>query len=156
MSELVERWPRPRALKVREVLDRIQVCGCGTNAQWECLLELLCEAETHTKEGFYRDKWFEWGAKVLDKWDLLEHGTGAGFMWLTDDGKLILEFLREFGTESHYYPDGSGHPFWTVEFSWSEKEDPADTYSEWASGARTPSDSEHGDRIVEAPKEKEN
>jgi hypothetical protein len=134
MGSVVERWPRDRALEVRAVLDRIDVCGCGTDAHLECVLELLVEAETHSEKGFYRDRWFEWGAKVLDKWELLEHGSEIGFAWLTDDGRLVLEYLREFGT------DDSGQPEWGSEFSWSEVEDGGDSYGEWVREAEAPAE----------------
>lgn len=137
MSEdLVAKWPRERALPIREVLERIRVCGCGSNAHWKCLLELLMEAENHTDRGFYRDQWFEFGAKVLDKWELIEHGTGIGFAWLTDEGRLVLEFLRDFGIEQHDHASGDGHPFWAEEYSWTGADDPNDTYSDWVNAMK--------------------
>lgn len=127
-----DKWPRDKALKVREIIRKMELCACGSNTHWECVKELLVEAEQHaSKEGFYRDKWFEFGAKVLDSWGLLEHGTGIGFAWLTDDGRLLLEFLTDFGTEDHDAEDGTGHPMWSIEFSWGDAEDKADSYGEW-------------------------
>lgn len=131
-EKAIEKWPRVKALKVRGILDRLQICGCGTMAHWKCVLELLSEAEKHTGNGFYRDQWFEFGAKVLDTWKLLEHGMGIGFAWLTDDGKILLEFLRDFGIDDHDEKDGSGQPMWSVEHSWDLKEQEDDAYSEWA------------------------
>lgn len=127
MTEIVSRWPRDKAAKVRAIIEHMNLCSCGSNTHWECVLELLSEAETHTKDGFYRDTWFEFGAKVLDSWELLEHGTAIGFAWLTDDGKLLLEFLRDFGT------DEDGHPVWASEFSWTEVENDDDWYGKWKS-----------------------
>lgn len=129
---ILEKWPRDKALKIRAIIERIGICGCGTDAHWVCILELLKESENHTVEGFYRDRWYEFGAKVLDGWDLLNHGTGIGRAWLTDDGKLLLEFLRDFGTEDASPNDHTGHPFWAVEFSWDTNPEDKDTYSEWA------------------------
>jgi hypothetical protein len=127
------KWPRPKAMAVRKIIEKLDLCACGSDAHWECVLELLSEAENHTGDGFYRDKWFEFGAKVLDSWGLTEHGTGIGWAWLTDDGKLLLEFLRDFGVEDHDWNTNTGHPAWVVEFSWTEREDPnlLDTYAEW-------------------------
>ena len=107
------------------------LCGCGSGDGYECVLELLCEAENHTTEGFYRDKWFEFGAKVIDSWNLTEHGTGIGFGWLTDDGKLLLQFLRDFGNEGNNLCEGTGHPEWSVEFSWTLEGNEKDSYSSW-------------------------
>lgn len=148
MNKLADKWKRGQALKIREILERVALCGCGTAAHWEIIFELLQRAENHAARGsFYnfflqpndkqggiedvRDPWVEFGAKVLDSWDLIEHGTGIGWAWLTDDGKLLLEFLRDFGTENSNYEDNSGHPSWSCEFSWGETPKPNDTYSEW-------------------------
>lgn len=133
-QDVVGRWPRDRALAVREIIRSVNLCSCGSDSQWECVLEILVEAEKHTENGFYRDKWFEFAAKVLDDRGLLEHGTTIGFAWLTDRGKLLLEFLREFGTESHDFCEHTGHPMWSVEYSWNASGgEPGcgDTYAEW-------------------------
>jgi hypothetical protein len=132
MNELVAKWPREKALRLREVLDRLHLCDCGNSTQWECVLELLVEAENHSKDGFYRDRWFEFGAKVLDSWDLLDHGSSIGFAFLTADGTLLLEFLRDFGTVAGDLGDENGYPLWAEEFSWSIGEDANDSYGRWA------------------------
>ncbi len=64
---------------------------------------LLERAEDHDKNGGFYDAedaeytWLEFGAKVIDAAGLIEHGTGIGWAWLTEEGKLLLKFLREFG-----------------------------------------------------------
>lgn len=118
------KWPREKALKVRDLISKFNICSCGSDAHWECVLELLVEAENHSDKGFYRDKWFEFGAKVLDAWGLLDHGTGIGFSFLTDEGKLFLEFLRDFGTADHDLNDETGQP--------------ATSIATWISSAITP------------------
>ena|ERR1700760_4421404 len=131
---LLEKWPREKALCLRNIIQRMgSVCGCGNSTEFECILELLKEAENHTENGFYRDKWFEFAAKVLDSWDILEHGSSIGFAWLTEDGKLLLEFLNDFGTESYNMEDDSGHPEWAHEFGWdTEPADwSSDSYLRW-------------------------
>jgi hypothetical protein len=127
-----EKWPRPKAMKIREIIERIDMCPCGTDAHWKVILEVLTEGENHTQNGFYRNEWFEFAAKVLDSWNLLEHGTGIGFAWLTEEGKLLLEFLRDFGTEGYDITDDTGHPLWSIEYSWTLDDDPADHYGRWA------------------------
>jgi hypothetical protein len=130
-NTMVANWPRAKAIKIRGIIKRIGLCGCGSGSGWECVLDVLQEAENHTDDGFYRDRWFEFAAHMLDSRGMLDHGVGIGCAWLTDDGKLLLEFLRAFGTDSYDMYDGSGHPFWASEFSWSETEDPGDVYSQW-------------------------
>lgn len=136
-NTLVEKWPRAKALKLRAIRARLNLCGCGSSSHWQLISELLREAQSHTHDGFYRDPWFEFGAKVLDSWDLLDHGTGIGFAWLTEDGELLLEFLQDFGTEEPDMNDDSGHPFWSIEFSWTVDAKETDSYSEWAASQKS-------------------
>ena len=137
-------WNRKDALQLRAIIDRLGLCACGTTAHWEIVLHLLERAEDHEKNGsFYkfqmendsqdvRDPWIEFGAKVLDSWHLIDHGTGIGWAWLTDDGKLLLRFLREFGVEGWTSDNESGtHPLWSAEFSWDENAKHDDTFSVW-------------------------
>ena len=138
MSNLIEKWPRKKALQLRGIIERMDLCACGTDAHWVIVLKLLEMAEDHEKNGsFYGNDgdptqpWVEFGAKVLNSWDLLEHGTGIGYAWLTDDGKVLLEFLRDFGIEDHDFNEGTGQPDWSIEFSWSETPAENDSYSEW-------------------------
>jgi len=139
MTNLTDKWPRAKAFRVRTIIDKLQLCGCGSDAHWECVLELLSEAEAHSGNtlapggGFYRDKWFEFGAKVLDSWGLSEHGTSIAWAWLTGDGSLLLEFLRDFGTEDYDFGKENGHPLWSIETSWPEVEveGEPDAYAEW-------------------------
>lgn len=74
---------------------------------------LLDRAENTLKEGksFYQEaddasgRWVEFGAKVLGSYDLLEHGSGIGYAWLTDDGTKLLEWLRQHGTDDTKWPE---------------------------------------------------
>lgn len=151
-QEIIDKWPRSKAAKIRTIIGRLDLCGCGTNAHWEIVLKLLEMAEDHDKNGsFYGPDgselatWIEFGAKVLDSWDLTEHGTGIGGAWLTDEGKLLLEFLRDFGTEDHDMNDNSGQPVWATEFSWTETPKDDDWYSEWTREARNARSSTEGE-----------
>lgn len=135
---LAEKWPRARAAAIRTTIQNMDLCGCGTDTAWECVREVLEEAEHHSREGFYRYKWLEFGAHILDGKALLEHGSGIGFAWLTDAGRELLEFLREFGTCGACFPndDAGTHPLWTIDLGWSaDVEKPDDAYSEWARSA---------------------
>lgn len=49
----------------------------------------------------------EFVARTLDARDLLDYGTGIGWAFLTEEGKLLLEFLQEFGANVHSWPEWS-------------------------------------------------
>jgi hypothetical protein len=96
-----------------ECLDKLGLCGCGTGSEYDVVLFLLERSEKAMEKGspsFYDPApdaaapWVEFGAKVLDARGLLEHGTGIGCAWLTDEGKALLSFLREFGTDREKWP----------------------------------------------------
>ena len=107
--------------QMKKIFGRIELCGCGTNVHWDIVQELLEKAEDHDKNGsFYGTEgselapWIEFGAKVIDGWGLIDHGTGIGWAWLTEDGTALLAFLRQYGTDSgddneHPWPDWATH-----------------------------------------------
>lgn len=41
-------------------------------------------------------------------WHLLEHGTSIGGAWPSEDGQILLDFFRHFGTDQHTYPEWDG------------------------------------------------
>ncbi len=110
-----------------EILDKLGLCTCGTSAHWMAVLRLLEIAEENgVYSGDYADFaqsaitgdvggfasgaesdeiWIEFGAKVLDTWGLIEHGAVIDYAWLTKEGKLVLEFLREYGTDERRWPE---------------------------------------------------
>lgn len=142
-ADLVSRWPRRRALEVRGIIEGFKLCGCGTNAAYTVIKEVLERAESlHDKQERYSppeeiSEWFEFAQKVLDSWGLLEHGGSICGSWLTDKGDLILDFLRDFGVEAASFIDMQPgiHPFWSIEFSWDENEVEGDSYWEWVNVA---------------------
>jgi hypothetical protein len=129
------KWPRSKAAKIRSIIEEMNLCGCGTDAHWVVVQRILdLAAKPHDEregKGFYQDEWWEFSAKVMDGWGLLEHGGGIGGAWITDDGRLLLEFLRDFGTDDYDMNDDSGQPVWATEFSWEETPKPDDWYAEW-------------------------
>lgn len=106
--------------EIQKLFARINLCGCGTEAHWEVIKYLLERADALDKQsldwthGFYgkaddaSERWVEFGAKVLDHFELLEHGGGIGYAWLTDDGRFLLEWLRKYGTDDGDISD----PIW--------------------------------------------
>lgn len=105
-AEKMSEWSRLDRIAVRDAFERMDLCGCGSSSHMHIIFMLLERAEDHDSKGSFHDKaedasggWVEFGAKCLDSWDLIEHGTGIGWAWLTDEGKLVLRFLREFGLD---------------------------------------------------------
>ena len=74
------------------------LCTCGSDSVGELLREVLtwCAQEDRfeDKEGCYRSREWELAAKLLDSYELIEHGTGIGWPWITDDGRKVLEMFE--------------------------------------------------------------
>ncbi len=96
-------WTEAKQTELRIILARIKFCGCGSNRKWLTMRQLLENAESHARS-FYDDDdlpqtevgFWEFAANCLDSFELIEHGTSIGYAWLTDDGKLLLQFLQDF------------------------------------------------------------
>lgn len=106
---LSQDWPSEKQDALRSIIWKLNICGCGTGETWEIIKLLLQRAQK--SQSFYdkaedaSSKWVEFAAKVLDAWDLLDHGTGIGGAWLTEEGKLMLKFLNDFGCDDDKWPD---------------------------------------------------
>jgi hypothetical protein len=133
MSDI--KYTQEEAARIYNIVDRIRICTCGSsNAGWEIVLEVLEEAVAHSHDsltkdkadpkGFYRDRYFEFAAKVCDSWGLLDHGTGIGWAWPTEDGELFLRFLHDFGTDDTF--EEGKWPEWAYE-------EGSDIYDSWTS-----------------------
>jgi hypothetical protein len=102
------------------------LCGCGRADKYELIRELL----ERTADGGRLDKPFgrldkpfdyiseraaEFIADVMSsaKWDLLEHGGSVRFSCLTERGKCLLAFLRDYGNDAHR----SLWPGWVFDFT---------------------------------------
>lgn len=119
MGHLMEpkaEYTKEHQRRLRHLLsDRIGLCGCGTGDTWPLLLSMLERAENHTSRGYFTDPLgdipanaIEFIAHVMDSWELLEHGSGIGSAWLTQDGIEVLTFLRRWGTD----PGEMGNSIW--------------------------------------------
>lgn len=76
------------------------LCCCGSGLDFALLLEVLewCNREDkHDLKdgGCYRNAGWELAAKVLNAADLIEHGSGIGWPWLTPWGKKVLEWCLQ-------------------------------------------------------------
>jgi len=97
-------------LMIAETLDKVKLCACGSDEPWD-IVKLVLERRAANEVSSYEPtedasgRWFEFATKALDGWGLLEHGGSISWAWLTGEGEIVLEFLREFGTVSHEWPD---------------------------------------------------
>ena len=103
-------WSEEDQTKLRrEIIWKMGLSGAPVSA-WE-IVKLLLERAEDEKRGYYdpaegaTSNWVKFGASVLDHWDLIEYGTGIGSAWLTDNGKLLLQFLNEFGVDYDQWPE---------------------------------------------------
>ena len=97
------------------------VCGCGTPEHfWQTILDIL-EMSDAPRDLEKPSPLYAWLSPCVDggddpvRWfalyvvsglDLLEHGCSVRGSWLTDDGRGVLSFLREYGTG---WQDEEGH-----------------------------------------------
>lgn len=79
------------------------LCGCGSGKDFKLIEEVFrfcamdCEDPQRKEKypkGCYEDVAWELAAKVLDNADLVEHGSGIGWPWLTASGKKALDILN--------------------------------------------------------------
>ncbi len=97
--------------EIRRILSKLDLCNCGGPEVAWVIVKALLERSSEESKSFYDPmlgapgNWVEFGAKVLDSHNLLEHGSGIGSAWITDDGKLLLEFLTKFGVNPDNWPE---------------------------------------------------
>lgn len=61
--------------------------------------------EARVRPGPAAEDWVQFGAKVIDAWGLTAHGTGIGWAWAEDDGRLLLRFFRQHGCDPDAWPE---------------------------------------------------
>ena len=103
-------------MKALEIIQRLNFCECGNpDDAYDALKEALdahnCVGEITDKSWAKRcEKAKAWEEKLgekpahllryfIDAAGLLEHGGSVGGSWLSEDGKLLLEFFNDFGTD---------------------------------------------------------
>ncbi len=99
------------------IMIACQLCSCGSREDFsELFMEVLrfCDCP-HTGDigkekfpnmprGCYSSMQHELAAKVLDSYDLINHGTGIGWPWTTDDGKKLLALIDRLEAERRDTP----------------------------------------------------
>jgi hypothetical protein len=106
-------WTPEKQKQIYEIIDRMGLCECGTGENYNPVEECLqrardkgCMYETSDSPDIApAPKGMYFVSKVCDSWGLLEHGTGCGWPWMTEDGELLLAFLEEFNQEGKEFPD---------------------------------------------------
>lgn len=80
------------------ILAACGLCDCGTQRPSIMLISVLQNAakaaEDETRNSNYDSCCSELAAKVLDSYGWVEHGTGVGATWITDDGKRLLDLIE--------------------------------------------------------------
>lgn len=80
------------------ILGACNLCACGGEEVPELLIEILRESAMafEFRKDFYRSVAHEMGAKILDSHDWIDHGTGIGWAWVTEEGKILLDMIDNF------------------------------------------------------------
>jgi hypothetical protein len=105
--------------RIRHIVDDMGLCGCGRADKYELIRELLERAARGGRldEPFddISERAAEFIADVMNsaKWNLLEHGGSVRFSWMTERGKCLLAFLRDYGNDAHK----SLWPEWVFDFT---------------------------------------
>jgi hypothetical protein len=114
MEKTPENYIEVSMATVGKILYKIPFCGCGDpRAAIQAIKGIL--------ELFNRDE-RGWDWKEIEAWmktmpdgigyivlymlteaQLMEHGGGVDGSWLTDEGKLVLKFLREFDCDEEVW-----------------------------------------------------
>ncbi len=86
----------------------------AASESWDVVLSILKRAEQPIQEraGFHEDiigasaRWVWFAVTTLCHWpaDLMDYGTSPKWAWLTPDGKRLLDWLREYGTDEENWP----------------------------------------------------
>ncbi len=95
----------PDAYKTSDDLIKsiTDLCGCGSGQDFNLLWEVLewCDSgdarHAEGTQGCYRSAAWELAAKVLDRAELITHGTGIGWPWTEQFGKELLALRRKEG-----------------------------------------------------------
>lgn len=104
IDEWIAEYPFPDKVEANDLMQQCTgLCPCGSGADFELLIEVLewcaLDHESKGREGTYRSAAWELAAKVLDQADLIEHGSGIGWPWLTSWGEEVLEAVEKLKQE---------------------------------------------------------
>jgi len=114
----MEEPSKTRQLWIRTLVGRVPLCGCGsTDTMWSIVRAVLTRSRGFASDdralGFYDPMpeldlsaaAVEFAAQVLNQSDLMEHGSGIGWAWLTGGGLVLLEFLDQYGVDHGKWPE---------------------------------------------------
>lgn len=74
------------------------ICSCGSGQDFELLLEVFRFCAMRPKpegKSCYDSPGWELAAKVLDGADVIDHGTGIGWPWLSTEGEQVFAELKK-------------------------------------------------------------
>lgn len=103
--EFIEQHPKEEAIDW--LCLALPLCGCGSGDDFELILDVLRwsavnsddkerHREPYLQSGCYCSIAHEMAAKILNHVGLVEHGTGIGWPWITEDGKKLLAKIDGF------------------------------------------------------------
>jgi hypothetical protein len=118
-------------LDIRTALSKLPLCGCGrADKMREIVRDVLARAaQPWPKDGRTRrisldeampqhdlsDIAVEFVAQALSETGHLEHGGSVGGSWLSEAGRLVLDFLREYGCDPGNIGDeAASWPAWAT------------------------------------------
>lgn len=98
---------------IRTAIHKVPLCGCGSTETMWGIVRAVLERNVPTNEphdprpGCYDPMpefelsryGVEFVAQVLSETGFTAHGSGVGYGWLTGAGRLLLLFLRKYGTK---------------------------------------------------------
>lgn len=101
----VDYEDKAKQREIRHIFCDMNLCGCGTGRQYHAVAAVLeCVSiggKLYESVGGYSDDYVEFMLHVMNssKWGLLEHGSSVYGSRLTEKGKVLAQFFRDFGVK---------------------------------------------------------
>jgi hypothetical protein len=110
---------QPNMRAMQNIIDDLKFCGCGTDS-WVDIMKLLLErarakqridepVDASSAVGAASEYWVEFALKMIDRANLMEHGSNINYSWVTGEGDLFLEFVENWGTDTDDWPQEVFH-----------------------------------------------
>lgn len=111
MTEEAAKEHRESGWAYEVVLNDLGMCGCGMYDERLGILKEVMNAfplyEGDNVPGYLRTALGEWFLCLLDKAELIEHGTSIGGSWLTDKGERFLKAINDESIWSGFINDSA-------------------------------------------------